>query len=311
GAATGNVLDGCRRLRAQGYRLAVEDFGSDGGDELLNLAQRVSLDVAALPPERLADAMARCRGAGVEIVATGVDSPEALARCAPLDVDLFQGYLLSRSHGEPGHQLAPGRLAGLRMSARLLDAECPASEVEEIVRSDPAMTHQLLQLAGIGAAGGMRRTVTSVRQALVFVGWRRLQSWVALLLLSDDGEAREEEIATALMRARMCELLAARAGCEADAGYTGGMLSSLDVVLGVPLDQVLATLPLDPALHAAIARGEGPLGRLIADVVDVQLGRPETAVRSGIGDATMRWAAVDALTWTVGMTSVLETAHAA
>ena len=91
------------------------------------------------------------------------------------------------------------------------------------------MTHQLLQLAGIGAAGGMKRTVRTIRQALVLVGWRRLQSWVALLLLTDDGSASEEEIAAVLMRARMSELLAPSAGCEPDAGYTAGLLM-LDVV---------------------------------------------------------------------------------
>lgn len=306
------ALEACRRLRAQGYRLSLAGFPWEGvGDEPLSLAWRVTVDAAALGDDRLAATLDRCRHAGVEVVATGVDSPEHLAACAPYDVALFGGYLLARPHGEPGRQLAPGRLAGLRMSARLLDAECPVSEIEEIVRGDPAMTHQLLQLAGIGAAGGMKRSVASVRQALVFVGWRRLQSWVALLLLSDDGEASEEEIATVLMRARMSELLAPAAGCEADAGYTGGMLSSLDVVLGLPLEQILDTLPLDPALRAAVLEGDGPLGRLIADVIDVQLGRPGAAVRCGIGAAALRWAAIEALTWTVGMTSVLETARAA
>ena len=83
----------------------------------------------------------------------------------------------------PSGPLAPGRLAGLRVSARLLDAECPITVIEDIIRGDPAMSHQLLQLAGAGAAGGMKRTVRTLRQALVLVGWRRLQSWVALLLL--------------------------------------------------------------------------------------------------------------------------------
>ena len=302
-----SVLAGCRRLRDGGYSVAIEDFRwSDGARDLLEVASTVKVEAASLDPGDVAELVSECRRSGVEVIAQGIDTLEQMARCEALGLGLYQGYLLSRPHAAPGRPLAPGRLAGLRMSAKLLDAECSASELEEIVRSDPAMTHQVLQLAGIGAAGGMKRTVQTIRQALVLVGWRRLQSWVALLLLSDNGEACEEEIAAVLMRARMSELLAPSAGCVPDAGYTAGLLSTLDVVLGMPIERILDELPLDHEVRDAVLSGAGPLGHLVADVADFQLGRLEQAARSGIGPDTMIGAAVEALTWTVGMTSALE-----
>jgi EAL and modified HD-GYP domain-containing signal transduction protein len=300
------AMDGCRRLLADGYKLAIDDFHlGDGNEQLLELASIVKIDVQAMQAEQLPGLMEQCRQFEVELIAQRVDTREELSRCTSLGFDYFQGYLLSRPHAVPGRPLAPGRLAGLRMSAKLLDAECPISDIEEIVRSDPAMSHQLLQLSGIGAAGGMRRTVRTIREALVLVGWRRLQSWVALLLLTDDGTASEEEIAAVLMRARMSELLAPAAGCSSDAGYTAGLLSTLDVVLGMSIERILETLPLDQELHDAILSGEGALGHLVADVADYQLGRQEQAHRSALGDEALRTAAVDAITWTVGMTSAL------
>jgi len=307
----GSALAGCRRLLDSGYSLALDDFQwTDGVDDLLALASTVKIDVEAVAPDRLPELVERCRACHVEVIAQKVDTFEELGRCASLGFDYFQGYVLSRPHVSPGRPLPPGRLAGLRMSARLLDAECPVSEIEEIVRSDPAMTHQLLQLAGIGAPGGMKRTVSTVRQALVLVGWRRLQSWVALLLLTDDGSASEEGIAAVLMRARMSELLAPSAGCQADAGYTAGLLSTLDVVLGMPIVKILDALPLDADIRDGILNGDGPLGRLVADVTDYQLGRPERASRCAMPEDAVRTAAVEALTWTVGMTSALESAQA-
>jgi EAL and modified HD-GYP domain-containing signal transduction protein len=305
-------LAGCQRLRDSGFTLAIDDFqGSDTADELLELASIVKIDAEAVDRERLPSLLAQCRRFKVDLIAQNVDTPAKLGRCESLGFDYFQGYLLARSHAAPGGPPAPGRLAGLRMSARLLDAECPIGEIEEIIRSDPAMTHQVLQLAGIGAAGGMRRTVRTIRQALVLVGWRRLQSWVALLLLTDDGNASEEQIATVLMRARMSELLAAAVGCKPDACYTAGLLSTLDIVLGMPVEKIVETLPLDEELRTALLTGDGPLGELIADVADYQLGRPELAVRRAIREDALRAAAVDALTWTVGMTAVLDTAELA
>jgi len=48
------------------------------------------------------------------------------------------------------------------------------------------------------------------------------------------------------------------------------------------------------------------VSHLIADVADYQLGHPDRADRSALPEATFRAAAVEALTWTVGMTAVLE-----
>ena len=300
-------LAGCRRLLDKGYRLAVDDFsGASRSDDLLSLASMVKIDPAVVDRDRLPALVEQCRHHDVELIAQGVDTPAILGRCESLGFDLFQGYLLARPHAAAGGPLAPGRLAGLRVSARLLDAECPITVIEDIIRGDPAMSHQLLKLAGAGAAGGMRRTVRTLRQALVLVGWRRLQSWVALLLLSDDGSTSEEEIAIVLMRARMCESLAAAAGCRPDAGYTAGLLSSLDIVLGMPVEKIVESLPLDDELRDAVVGGDSQLGRLVADVADYQLGRPDAATRTRLAEEALRAAAVEALTWTVGMTAVLD-----
>ena len=301
------VLDGCRRLVDAGYTLAVDGLqGVDGLEDLLELASIVKIDPDAVDRQELADLVAGCRRFHVDVIATSVDTPAELGRCEAVGFDYFQGYLLARPHAAPSGPLAPGRLAGLRVSARLLDAECPITVIEDIIRGDPAMSHQLLQLAGVGGAGGMKRTVRTLRQALVLVGWRRLQSWVALLLLTDDGSTSEEEIAIVLMRARMSELLAAGAGCRPDSGYTAGLLSTLDIVLGIPVEKIVETLPLDDELRDAVLSGEGALGRLIVDVADYQLGHPESATRSALSEVALRAAAVEALTWTVGMTAVLD-----
>lgn len=300
-------LAGCRALVDNGYTLAIDDFQwSDGAEGLLELASIVTFDAETVDRELLPEFMTRCRQFGVELIAQNVDTPAKLGRCESLGFDYFQGHLLARPHAAPAGPLAPGRLAGLRVSARLLDAECPITVIEDIIRGDPAMSHQLLQLAGSGAAGGMKRTVRTLRQALVLVGWRRLQSWVALLLLSDDGSTSEEEIAIVLMRARMSESLAAAAGCRPDAGYTAGLLATLDIVLGMPVEKIVEALPLDVELRDAILSGEGPLGHLISDVADYQLGRPESATRSALAEDVLRAASVEALTWTVGMTAVLD-----
>jgi EAL and modified HD-GYP domain-containing signal transduction protein len=301
------VLAGCRRLRDEGFMLALDDVTVLADVEpFIELASIVKVDVQAASPSDVPGVVERCHELGVTVVAEKVETVEELDRCTALGFDYFQGYLLARPCQVPGRALDAGRLGQLRLAAHLLDSECPISELESIVRSDPAMTLQLLQLAGMGGAKGMRKTVQTVREALVLVGWRRLQSWVLLLLIGGRGQASEDELTTALTRARMCELaVEAIDPTLTEAGFTAGMVSSFDVLLDMALPDVLRDLPLDEGLRRAVLEAEGPLGRVVADVADFQLGHPEVATRSGLGDAVLSTAALDALVWAVDMTTSL------
>jgi len=164
----------------------------------------------------------------------------------------------------------------------------------------------VLQLASVGAAHGMRRTVRTLREALVLVGWRRLQSWVCLLLIGGKGQASAEEMTNALTRARMCELLAHKGvPAQAETAFIAGMLSGFDSLLNMPLETILRDLPLGDDLRSALLEAEGPLGHLVADVADFLLGHPQEATRSGLDDAVVSTAALDALMWSVETTSTL------
>jgi EAL and modified HD-GYP domain-containing signal transduction protein len=303
----GDVLAGCQRLRNEGFTLAIDDVRRCADVErFMDLASIVKVDIQVTDPEELPALVEQCRQYDVSLVAEKVESTDELQRCRALGFDYFQGYLLARPSEVPGRALDPGRIAQLRLAAHLLDRECPISDLEDIVRRDPAMTLQLFQLASMGAGNGMRRNVQTVREALVIAGWRRLQSWVSLLLIGGKGQASEEDLSTALTRARMCELVAHTVDRSlAETAFTAGMLSSLDVLLGVPLEEVLGALPLDEDLRRAVLAAEGPLGKLVADVVDFLLGRPEEATRSGLAETVLSSRSLEALMWAVEMTSTV------
>lgn len=304
-------LSGCRRLRDEGYEFAVDRFsGSTDTASILELASMVKIDIQNTEPAALPELIERCRRFDVSLVAEKVATLDELTLCEKLGFDHFQGYLLALPRYVSGRALDIGHVARLRMSARLVDSECPISELEQIVRGDPAMAHQLLQLAGVGAAGGLRRNIKTIHEALVILGWRRLQSWVSLLLIADKGRGWQEGVTNTLIRARMCELTAnAIDPLLADEAFTAGMVSNFDVLLGIPLDEVLESLPLDNDLGEALLNGEGPIGRLVADVSDYLLGHPERAVRSGLQETVFSNISLKALMWAVEFSSVLDVVH--
>jgi len=301
------VLAGCRRLHDQGFSLALDGVTWWSDVEYFNgpvSFVKVNIQAAELPD--LSSLVAECHRRDIRVVGEHVDTIDAFMWCEGLGFDYLQGYFLAMPGEVAGRSLDPGRLAQVRLSVHLLDSDCSFAEIEDIVRRDPTMTLQLLQLASIGAAKGMRRTVSTVREAIVLVGWRRLQSWVSLLLIGGNGQASEEELTTALTRARMCELLAQTMdGSLSESAFLAGMLSSFGLLLDMPLEDVLRDLPLDPVVRGAVLEAEGPLGYLVADVAGFLLGHPEEATRSGLEDAAMTQAALEALMWSVEMTSSL------
>ena len=107
------VLAGCRRLVAAGYRLALDDFQwFDGAEELLRWPRSSSWTSSTPPGTRSERLAALCRPYGVQLLAEKVETEDDLAFCRALGFELFQGYVLQRPQHVHGGEVCPPRSAG-------------------------------------------------------------------------------------------------------------------------------------------------------------------------------------------------------
>jgi len=253
--------------------------------------------------------MERCADYRVERLAEKVETAEQLEECVELGFEYFQGYVLSRPEIVWGRGLSPTQLARLELVAKIFDSDIDLDGVERVVMTDPALVHQLLELAGIGASRGTKREVRTVREAAVLAGSARLRSWAGLLALlgrNGEGDSDDERMTTALVRSQMCELLAANSGGEFAAFVgTAGMVSAFDLLLGLPLDEVLDALALSPELRSAAQRDHSPAGDILADVIDYQFNVEPAGARTGIDEGTMQSAWVQAVSFAQRVTSAV------
>ena len=298
-AVDDDVVAGCRRLVALGFRLALDDFTwREGAERLLELADIVKIDLRLVPPAELPALVARCRRYGVAMLAEKIETAEEFATCLALGFEYYQGYALERPRTVPGRAIdvsSPGRW---RAAASLLAGDLEVGRLERILRTEPGMTYQLLQLAGIGANHGTRRKIRTLREALILLGSRRIRSWISLLLLVNSDSTPTEEVTTALARARMSELLAELVLPElAGLAFTAGMLSALDVLLEMPIEDILQALPLDDELREAAFGDATPIGRLVRDVVDHLSARTDRPHRTAVAAQDFDLAASRALAW--------------
>jgi EAL and modified HD-GYP domain-containing signal transduction protein len=305
------LLDGCRRLARAGYALALDDYvWNEGDDPLLELASIVKLDLLALTPEQLADHVDRCRRFQVRLVAEKVETAEQMKLCQELGFDLFQGYLLSKPEVVERRGLDPNRLTCLQLINKLCDPDVSAGEIERIVEGDAGLSYRFLRAAGSGAGRGLRRPVSSIREGVVLLGQRRLRSWVILMLLADAHQGSGEQIAIAMTRARMTELMAAAAAPHLrDSAFTAGLVSALDLLLGAPLPEVVEQLSITDELASALLDHTGPLGSILGDVLSWEMaGQDGTQldIHCGLTPEVVEKSYVEALAWGNEVCAVLE-----
>jgi EAL and modified HD-GYP domain-containing signal transduction protein len=113
--------------------------------------------------------------------------------------------------------------------------------------------------------------VTSLRHALVLLGRRQLRVWLQLLLYTSDRENQSLNsplLQLAATRGKLMEQLAARDGgtqsALKDLAFMTGILSLMDVVLEMPLAEILQELNVPVPVQAALLRREGALGAMLA-----------------------------------------------
>ncbi|CAA9331502.1 MAG: hypothetical protein AVDCRST_MAG36-952 [uncultured Nocardioidaceae bacterium] len=293
------VIAGCRELVARGFQLALDDFvWVEHAEELLDLAWVVKIDVLALSREEVVELVRRCRAHDVLLLAEKVETAEQLSWARELGFDLFQGYVIDRPAHVRGRAIPASATAHLQLAVQVLVDELDFTEIEIVLQREPGLVVQLLQMAARGGRHGLKREVRSIREALVLLGSVRVRQWISLTLLQQHRSPGTESVFTALVRAKACELLAARSGdVPPDAAFTAGLVSALDVVLGVDAAELAADLDLDPALKQAAFARAGEAGTLVAQVAAFQdallLGdlRLDDPVLSEVVSAAVAWAA--------------------
>jgi EAL and modified HD-GYP domain-containing signal transduction protein len=297
------------RLSTQRYRISlVCDPRAPASLELGRLVESVKLDVGGLSDAELEDCAARFGRVSGTLIATGVDTPALRQRCRAAGFDRFQGFFLSTPDVVAGAAPPSGRIGELRALAGLY-AQSTFEELETTISRDVGLSYRLMTYLN-SVYFNLPRRVASVREALVLLGMQAVRRWATLIVLSDVRDAPHELTVTALVRARLCELLgrerAVEDGPDPEAYFTVGLFSIVDAVAQAPLAQAIESLPLTDEARAALLERRGPMGDALATVVAYERGElDEVAQRApgiGVGDLYL-----SAVSWADATSGVLRT----
>lgn len=266
-----DLLHSLQVLKEMDYTLAVDDFaGEDTRLPLLRYADVVKLDLLGLkiPLDELVNTV-RTHAPQADILAERVEDDETVRRCVALGIDMFQGYHFERPAVLETVRLSPSQIVCLRLMRTLNDPDASMPDIEAVVALDPGLTLRVLRTAN-SASSATTRKIVSLRHAVVLLGPKMLSAWVMLTLLGGVGLNRRDDLVQILTRARICEILAARLRVDGSAAYTAGMISGVAHVLHSPVSTLANPAHVGEEMSAALVHGQGPLGLLVASVLDFE-----------------------------------------
>jgi EAL and modified HD-GYP domain-containing signal transduction protein len=298
------LLDAVRRFSGDGFRIAVDVATLQAERRLNALAHFVTVDLRSTPGTDLGGLVSFIRSQGATSVAVHVDDEGALAAARAARFELFVGTALAKPQVVGGPGLSPSRVSCVRMLGAMLADEFNLDELEDVLRTDPALAYRVLRVAN-SAGVGLRGQVTSVRQALVLVGPESLRGWLVVMALADMGATDTDRLGWALTRARMCELLTEHVpGVNADQAFLGGLLSALVDLLGTDVAELVSHVGATPELSAALIDGAGPLGQVIGTVVEYEAGGNHLDTVGPVDVVTARRAYLSAMAWSLQLSTV-------
>jgi len=254
------VMAACQQLKEAGYLIALDDYvAGDRREPLAEMADILKVDLRLTTAEQRAALVKqhgpwRCR-----MLAEKVESHEEFAAARDQGFVYFQGYFLQRPEMVATRDVPANRINYVRMLQAASQAELDVPGVEKLIKTEASICYRLLRYMN-SARFGFRSEIHSVRHALAILGDREVRRWVRLVAIVGAGQDKTSDLVLcALVRGRFGELLGPHVPHgEADL-FLLGLLSMLDVMLGMPMSEILTKIPLDSEAKAVLLGKPSPL----------------------------------------------------
>ncbi|MCU1341230.1 MAG: diguanylate phosphodiesterase [Candidatus Acidoferrum typicum] len=254
------VVDACRKLKQQGYLLALDDFvDTPDWTPLINIADFIKVDFRLTSRLEQRALAARYAEKGIRMLAEKVETQEEFSEAMDMGYSLFQGYFFCRPEMLQQRAIPADKLAYLELLGAAMAPDFDIQGLASKIKHEPSLTFKLLRYLN-SAAFGLRCEIDSIPHALSMLGERELRKWIAVVCVGVMAGGKPDELMTVpLVRGRFCELLAPLAGMPGHANdlFLLGLLSVMDAILDQPLATILEELPIRHEIKDALIARTG------------------------------------------------------
>ncbi len=255
------VYQACKRLRDQGFTIALDDFiMTNRDDPLIELAQIIKIDLRGCTRQEAGFLRHQLHGRGVELLAEKVETQEEFQWAFSAGFHYFQGYFFARPQLMSSKEIPGFKLNYMRILTEVHKPEIQLDALEQQLRCEASLTRRLLRYIN-SSVFHWTNEISSIRQSLSLLGECNVRRWVTLAALPGLATDKPNELVmNAMVRARFCELLAPLVGLEqlGEDLFLLGMFSHLDAMLDCPIEKVLADFPTPASIRLTLLGKSDP-----------------------------------------------------
>lgn len=259
-----------------GYKIALTEYDlAPHWDLLFPYIDIVKVDIEKINTKRLLPAVSRMKPFNVAIAAEKVETRNQQQTLAEVGFDYFQGYFYHEPEIIEGQALAPIKTQMLNLLSETFNYPLNYETVAEIISQDVNLTVGLLKMVN-NVATGTRVEINSLKQAAAYLGEEKLRQFVSILALSNlTSETTDEVCKQALITGKMMLALSNKDAFKSvnDFAFITGLLSAIEVMLSMPMAEIVKTMPLAEPIETALVKHDGLLGQLLDLTTSFIVGR--------------------------------------
>ncbi|GHU30693.1 cyclic diguanylate phosphodiesterase [Betaproteobacteria bacterium] len=305
------VIERCKELRAHARPLALQ---IESPEALRRIPRAVfcavRFDAAFARQDLSAQDIDLLDDIDLKKIATRVNSHQMFEWLTRRGVQWSDGHFLTTPNPQLGKAPDLTRLKLLRLLS-LIKQDDDTREIEAIFREEAQLSYNLLRLVN-SVAISVRLKINSLSHAIALLGRHQLQRWLQLLIYANNltnSNAPSPLMQLAAARGRQMELLSAAIDPIpdvpelTDSAFMTGLFSLLEVLINLPMSEILKELPLQDTIIDALSNpaGGGVLGKLLSAIIASEAGDFASAARLlsdlGISPADHAKSQVTAFYW--------------
>ncbi|WP_077342042.1 EAL and HDOD domain-containing protein [Pseudocolwellia agarivorans] len=288
----------------KGYKIALTEYNlSDEWDVLFPYLYLLKVNLENVNPKQLPAVVKRLRPFNVKISAERVESRFQYLSLIEVGFDYYQGFFYHEPEIIEGKALTPIKTQMLELMSETFNSPLVYERIADIISHDVNLSVSLLKMVN-NVATGTRVEITSLKQATAYLGEEKLKQFVSILALSKLTTDKTDEISKqALITGKLMASIASHSKFASvrDYAFITGLLSSIEVLLGMPISDIIKTMPLAKPIEDALINRSGILGELLDFTIHYITGQDKDIIEQmhtyELNSETLHQEFIDASLW--------------
>ena len=307
-------MEALNRLKLDGYMIAAEGFtGNPACAAIYSLADILVIVAQDKGSDALRAEIAAARQYRTLLLASRVQDRGLYETCRKLGFSIFSGPFLKHPDTMTARKLSSNQVLRLKLLQLIEHDEPDTNSLAEAIQADATISFRLLAFLN-SAAFAFSQTIKSIHQAIYLLGWSKIKNWLRVVLLTDMNQSKESEelVLLSAQRGMFLELVARDHdfwGFDPESLHLLGIFSLLDALIGQPMTEIVAHLPIDNKMKRALCREPNneylPLLRLSQCLEEARWQEAEGMVQQlNLDSAKVRMAFQKSINWAGGLESL-------